>query len=255
LDSFNQNKQEILKDTSIRALIQDSIQREKLINEIFAGYAYPINNPLGTIYQEENKDTSALEEKIEKAGWQKNDQGIYTKGSGDTVKILSLDLSTPNTEDLIELAQKIKTGLREKGIQINIRIFDEADLHQKVIRPRDYEILLFGYMLEKDTDLYAFWHSSQKNDPGLNIGLYSNSIVDKELEKLRKDKSTANLTIIENEINKDIPAVFIYSPAFTYLLPEKIKGEHISIIEKQDRYSDIENWYIYTRTVWNIFLK
>ena len=252
---FNQNKQELLKDGDLRELIKNSIQREDIINQIFAGYAYPINNPLGNIYQEQKQDTLLLEEKIEDDGWKKNEQGIYSKSSGDTEKILSLDLSTPNTEELIELAQQIKTTLKEKGIHINIRIFDEADLHQKVIRPRDYEILLFGYMLEKETDLYAFWHSSQKNDPGLNISLYSNSVVDKELEKLRKDKSTANLTIIENEIDKDTPAVFIYSPAFTYLLPEKIKGEYISIIEKQDRYADIENWYIYTRSIWNIFLK
>ena len=58
-----------------------------------------------------------------------------------------------------------------------------------------------------------------------------------------------------SQINKDIPAVFIYSPAYTYLLPKKIKGENISITEKQDRFLDIRNWYIQTRSIWNIFLK
>ncbi len=255
---FNQNKQDLLKDKDIRKLISLSINKQDLINSVFSGYAYPIDSPIGKLSTENYSNIEKIktvEDRLEKEGWKKDIDGIYKRKVKDNIYILSIDMSVPNVPDLIETANFIKKSLRKNGIKINIRIFDEANLHQKVIRPRDYEILLFGYMIEKKTDLYAFWHSSQKNDPGLNISLYSNSKVDKELEKLRKDKSSVDINIIEKEIKKDIPAVFLYSPAYTYMLPKKIKGEKLSIIEKQDRFSNLEDWYIKTRHIWNIFIK
>ncbi len=254
---FNQNKQTLLKDKNIRSLINSAIQRQSLIDKVFAGYAYPINNPFGNKIQEKQdyqKEINTSIQALENEHWLKNESGIYTKKNDDAEVKLSFDLSVPNTSDLITLADEIKKNLQKYGVLVNIRVFDEGNLHQKVIRPRDYEILLFGYMIEKETDLYAFWHSSQKNDPGLNISLYSNSKVDKELEKLRKDKNTADLTLVRDEIAKDVPAVFIYSPAYTYLLPKKIKGENISITERQNRFSQINKWYIYTRSIWNVFI-
>ncbi|MCD5390071.1 MAG: ABC transporter substrate-binding protein [Candidatus Pacebacteria bacterium] len=251
---LNQNKQSILKDKNVRGLINTAINRDALIDTLFQDYAYPITTATGE-NKEFTQEIDTYIKNIEKSGWKKNKKGFYTKSNGDDEKILSIDISTVNIQELTDVAHYIKDELSKHGIQINVRTFDEGNLHQKVIRTRDYEMLLFGYMIEKETDLYAFWHSSQKNDPGLNISLYNNSKVDKELEKLRKDKETADLSIIEDEINKDIPAIFLYSPAYTYLLPEKIKGEeNMLIINRQDRFSDIENWYVYTRKVWDIFI-
>ena len=252
---FNQNKQPLLKEKNIRSLIQSSINKQELIDTVFSGYAYPIDGPFGEIEESKPSNLKRDIEVLEKDGWVKNSNGIYEKKINDALTSLTLDLSIPNIDDLISLANIIKVQLFNQGIQVNIRAFDEANLHQKVIRPREYDILLFGYMLEKNTDLYAFWHSSQKNDPGLNISLYGNNTIDNELENLRKDKSLAKFNIIKKEILNDIPAVFLYSPAFTYILPEKIHGDHFAIIEKQDRFANIENWYIRTRKVWNFFVK
>ena len=254
---FNQQKQKILKNKNIRLLINEAINRKQIIENVFHGYAYPIDNPLGNIAIEKQKEK---EEKIkqyiqsiEKDGWKKDESGIYVNEK--TKERLKLEIATPNIEELTHIANLIKEELLPYGINITVRVYEESDLHNKIIRPRNYEILLFGYMIEKNTDLYAFWHSSQENDPGLNISLYTNSTVDRELEQLRKEDNAETLEKISNEINKDVPAAFIYSPAYTYLLPKKIKGEKIHIIEKQDRFSQIKDWYIFTRHVWNSFIK
>lgn len=251
---LNQNKQKLLADKNIRSLINAAIDRQSIIDEIFAGYAYPITGPLGG-FVPSKKELSYYQQKLENEGWLKNERGILTKKINDVETPLSINLSTPNTDELISLSQVLKKDLYQYGIELNIKIFDEGSLHQKVIRPRDYEILLFGYMIEKDTDLYAFWHSSQKSDPGLNISLYSNKSIDKQLESLRKTKNSIDLESFEKEIMNDVPAIFIYSPAYTYLLPKKIKGEQIFITEKNDRFAHIEDWYINTRKVWNFFIK
>jgi peptide/nickel transport system substrate-binding protein len=252
---FNQERQKILKDKNIRKLINITIPRKKIIKDVFLQQAYEINSPLGNKVKEDETTREELHKKIQKNGWKKNDKGIYQKKENGKVKIMSLEIATQNEKELIEIANIIKESLKKEGIQIKIRTFDKGSLHQKIIRPRNYEILLFGYAIERNTDLYSFWHSSQKNDPGINISMYENSIVDKNLELLRKEQKPELLEKIESEIIKDVPAVFIYSPAFTYILPKKIKGEKISIIEKQDRFNNIKDWYIYTRKIWNIFIK
>ena len=60
-----------------------------------------------------------------------------------------------------------------------------GDLKQNVIRPRKYGSLLFGEVIGRDLDLFAFWHSSQRNDPGLNIAMYANPKADSLLETAR----------------------------------------------------------------------
>lgn len=251
---FNQNKQTLLKDKNIRSIINQSIDRKNLVKKIFAGYAYPINSPLGNNIAHKNtleKDIIALEKK----GWKKNEHNFFTKTIHDKEQTLEFDISVVNDEKLIQTAKFIQAEIQKQGIKINLRFFDLNDFHQKVIRPRDYDILLFGYMLEKQTNLFAFWHSDQKEDPGLNISLYSNTKVNNELKKLRNNRNKADISKIESEIMNDIPAVFLYRPAFTYLLPKKIKGENIHIQEKHDRFNDIEDWYIRTRKVLDFFVK
>ncbi len=256
---YNQEKEGLLKDKNIRKLINTALDKEQLINEVFAGYAYPIDSPFGKIsYTKEDSIAKEIITKLEKDGWKKNEEGIFEKEFPKTKKkvVLNFEISLPNTKDLLDLGHAIKKQLSPYGIGITLKPFEKSILEQKIIRLRDYEILLFGYMIERESDLYAFWHSSQLSDPGLNISLYKNKKVDRELEKLRIEKEKVNISLIESEIRNDIPATFIYSPAFTYILPNKIKGEHIEKLRnRSDRFTDINNWYIKTRHVWKIFTK
>ncbi|MGB0925282.1 MAG: ABC transporter substrate-binding protein [Minisyncoccia bacterium] len=253
---FNQNKQTLLKNKYIRNIFNKAINREDLIDEVFAGHAYPINSPLGR-YNADIKLSDIEKDiaEIEKAGWKKNEFGIYSKEIKEVVQELAFDMSVVNNPEQIQVAEYIQSDLQEYGIKINLRFFDITDFHQKVIRPRDYDILFFGYMLEKETNLYSFWHSTQTEDPGLNISLYSNTKANVELKKLRNEKTSANMNALEKEITDDVPAVFVYSPAFTYLLPKKIKGERIDIGEKHDRFIYINDWYIRTRNILHWFIE
>ena len=39
--------------------------------------------------------------------------------------------------------------------------------------------------MEKDTDLFAYWHSSQRSYPGINITNYASTDLDKNLDILK----------------------------------------------------------------------
>jgi peptide/nickel transport system substrate-binding protein len=146
------------------------------------------------------------------------------------------------------------------GANVDVRVFEPADLNQGVIRPRKYDALLFGLVTGRNGDLYPFWHSSQRNDPGLNIALYTNTKADKALEKMRTATSTTafdiQYNIFKKELDTDTPALFLWSPDFIYTIPEKLHGVKLGeITTPSDRFSGIEQWYVETDTVWKIFVK
>ncbi|OHA93661.1 MAG: hypothetical protein A2W58_02350 [Candidatus Zambryskibacteria bacterium RIFCSPHIGHO2_02_38_10.5] len=146
------------------------------------------------------------------------------------------------------------------GADVEVKIFEIGDLNQNIIRPRKYDALLFGEIVGRDLDLYPFWHSSQRVDPGLNIALYTNIKANKLLENIRKETDETlqkkYFDAFKKEIKNDVPAVFTYSPYFIYLIPKKIHNVTLgTLTTPSERFSNIFEWYIETNHVWKIFIK
>ena len=60
----------------------------------------------------------------------------------------------------------------------------------------------------------------------------------------------------ESEINKDKPAIFIYSPEFVYIVANDLKGLIINkITNPADRFVEIYKWYRDSDKIWKIFAK
>jgi len=179
--------------------------------------------------------------------------------SSEETLSLEFSLVTVNQPQLIEVANSLKKQWKEIGVKLEVKTASISDLEREFIKPREYESLLFGEVLGSIPDPFPFWHSSQKNDPGLNLAMYENKKADYFLEKIREsyDQETRkeNYESFQNVLIKDAPAVFLYSPDYLYLVKPKIKGIKTTIIiDPSKRFSDIENWYIKTKRVWN-FLK
>ena len=137
---------------------------------------------------------------------------------------------------------------------------EPGDLNQDIIRPRKYDALLFGEIIGRDLDFFPFWHSSQRNDPGLNIALYTNITVDKLLETARTTLDVGErikkYEEFEKTINNDAPAIFIYAPEFIYVASPKIHNLSLgNVTIPSERFLDIHHWYIETERVWKIFAK
>ena len=152
------------------------------------------------------------------------------------------------------MAEKIKEMLGAVGIEISIEVKSFAELETSVIRPRNFDMLLFGEVYGYEPDPFAFWHSSQIKDPGLNIALYANKKADALLEEARRtsDKELRSKKFEEFSkiLSADIPAVFLYTQNFLYVLPPNIQGAEIERIGlPADRFNEINKWYIKTRRV------
>jgi len=168
---------------------------------------------------------------------------------------LSFSLITVEQETLVDVANSLKEQWKEIGVELNIETYEISSLERDVIKPRNYEMLLFGEVLGSIPDPFPFWHSSQVNDPGLNLARYKNNKSDKLLEENRQSMDEAErkekLESFQKIIISDAPAIFLYSPQYLYLVSKDIKGLTDKIItDSSKRFSRIETWYIKTKRTW-----
>lgn len=178
----------------------------------------------------------------------------FEQTDGETIP-LKITLTTVDQPEMIKVAEILKEQWKQVGIDIEIQSFSSFQLEQDIIKPREYEALLFGEVLGAIPDPFPFWHSSQKNDPGLNLALYENDKADKLLEENRQspdfETRAEKLASFQEILISDIPCIFLYSPDYIYLASEDIKGIEINkITEPSKRFSGIENWYIKTKRTW-----
>jgi len=256
---LNTEKNELFKDTVLRDIINDTINVDEIIKSVFQGYATPISHPLSEVSEHSAKNSINLAESVKRldtAGWKLNPEtGIRSKSG----KVLSFNISTADTAELKYTAQIIQKQLREVGIETELQVFQLNDLENSVIKKRSFDALLFGQFIRNDADLYAFWHSSQKDSGGLNITGYSNKNLDSMIEKLfgTTDETTRiqTLTTIKNELS-GAPVIWLYRPDFIYALRRPVYGIHLAnLISKHDRFATIHQWYLQTDTVWKLFNK
>lgn len=170
---------------------------------------------------------------------------------------LTIELTTIDIPEYRQLVEAIAKYWQAINIKVSLNFAPAGKIQSDIIRQRNFAALLYSEIVGADPDLYAFWHSSQIGEAGLNIADYSNKEVDKLLEdarltndiNLRKEKYKKFLQILAEEV----PAIFLYSPNYTYVQAKKIKGFAVkNILIPRDRFANIEDWYIKTgkKLVW-----
>lgn len=268
---WNQNQKSLFASLSVRRALNAAVPKERIVNEVLHGYGTAIDSPIppgGAFdgdgaeedYRTGEERLSEAMQILEKDGWKRNEAGLLEKKTRSGAEIMDFSISTSNAPELKRTAEILKEEWEKLGIIVTVKIYEAGDLNQSIIRPRKYDALLFGEIVGRDLDLFAFWHSSQRNDPGLNIALYVNSAADKLLSEARTISDPAERAVryekFESIIKADAPAAFTYSPDFIYVLPRKIKGWSVgTITTPADRFMAASRWYINTDKVWRVFIR
>ncbi len=262
---FNSNQTQILTRIEVRKALSLAVHRTAIVEESLGGYAAPIMGPvppgsgiIDTPVPGSENPTADAAAVLTRAGWEYDSEARAWKNGKLTIEPLTI--KTSNVPELKAIAAAVKGDWERLGIPTDIELYEPGDLSQNVIRPRKYSALLFGMVIDGDQDLYAFWHSQERNDPGLNIALYVNKTVDDLLEEARKEsdpeKRLAILQKINDTIAGEYPAVFIESPDFVYTVPETLSGVALpQIATPRDRFAGVESWYRKTEKVWPIFTR
>ncbi len=259
---FNPNRNEYLRNSTIVTAIDLAIDKENIVNTVLYGFGTIIDGPVPASLMKSDEEIAVPESAseslnqanvlLDSAGFRMNERtGIREKDG----KQLRFSISTADVAELRQASDLIKSDLAKIGIEVSVKVFDVGALNQNIIRPREYEALFFGQVIRNDTDLFAFWHSSQRNDPGLNVAVYTNNRVDKLLEEIisTPDPETRDEKVGEfNDIVRaDSPAIFIYSPDLIYMESGKVKNIALDqITNSSERFLGISEWYVRTDAVW-----
>ncbi len=269
---FNQNRASVFAHIEVRRALDVALDKERIVREVLGGFGTAIDSPIppGILPERElsaeELELEALSQKkraidiLERNQWTVNEEsGVWEKEENDGVDRLEFSIATANIPELKAVANIVKEEWEAIGALVDVNVFETGDLNQNVIRPRKYDALLFGEIVGRELDLFAFWHSSQRNDPGLNIALYANITVDAALEEARtisnKEERLEKFEIFQSEIENDIPAIFIYTPDFIYVVPQHIENIRLgSVTTPSERFLNVHEWYIHTDHVWNFFV-
>jgi len=266
---FNQNRNPALRDLSAREALTEIINRDVLIENTLFGHGVPIYGPTESLSSELESENSTstvgTSTPVERAinilkagGWLKNDQDLWEKKINNELATLSITIKTSNAPFFDSLVNQIAKQWGEIGIEVSTEQFDQTGLVQSVIRPREFEALLFGLDMSRSYDMYPFWHSSQQDDPGLNIAQYTNVNVDNLLESARVEQSEPErlqaLAEASAVINKEKPAIFLFQPTLTYLVSKKVSLPEINHIGRpSDRFSNVAEWHTESDFLWPFF--
>lgn len=254
---------------NLQTILYDPAQAEKILDDEGWERVYESDNPenepvldasarlpspgaggQASVVDGEDQEQTTRTSGSSSLGLKKNADELYTREKNDGQ--LEVTLTTIQKDDMIRAAETIRELWQNIGVKVNLQIVEIGKIQKEAIKPRAYEVLLFGQILGQDPDPYPFWHSSQANDPGINLALYANKEVDRLLEDARQTSNIedrqAKYEKFQQIIIQDVPAIFLYSLQYTYLVPNNIKGiETERINHTSDRFSNIENWFIKTK--------
>ncbi len=262
---FNQNKSAVVRDRGVREALSIAIDRNELTKTVLGGYGIPLQGPLPTGFgismdagTEVTGDRTELARGILKnSGWKFNTEtNIWEKSIDGSLTPLEIGIATVNNPLFEATAESLRASWERVGVQVSIKQFEQTDLTQGIIRPRDYEALLFGTQVGRSLDYYSFWHSSQRNDPGLNVALYTNITTDALLTEARTttDITKRNDALIRfrDEIQTETPALFLYQPELLYVFPTGVIGAtFVGVGEAHERFASVHDWYVDTESIWS----
>jgi len=261
---LNQNRSVSLRDQAARQALAESVNRTELVSTVLNGYGVPTIYPIPPHHPALQSDSSVATTTNDAAailtagGWRQNSDGQWEKRIGGDMQTLTVTLRTTNNPTFNQTAESLRRTWESLGVNVFVEQYEQSDLLQSVIRPRDFEALLFGIDMNRAVDLYPFWHSSQREDPGLNIAQYANIAVDSQLEKARATRDETErqeaLATSLSEINDDSPAVFLFVPSLTYLVRSDIETANITGLSRpHERFMNINEWHMANEERWSLF--
>ena len=189
---------------------------------------------------------------LEQAGWK-----VDPKTNVRTKKNVALELTIATNDSGVnsKAAEILAAAWRGLNIKVNLSVLPTKQLTDTIIRPRNFDVLVFPQKFAADPDPFVFWHSSQVKDPGLNLTGFSSPDADKLITGARSTTNPGQRAQKYAELDKLIsgttPVIFLDQMVYLYAQDTQVKNVGLKqLFETSQRFFDINNWYINTTRVW-----
>ncbi len=247
--AFLNNSSGALSDPKVRQALQAATDYDALLKP-FGLRAHALNGPLlpGQLgFRAETRqpalDLAKAQSLLDAAGWKVGVDGVRER---DGRKLL-LRLVTTSSGDFPSVAEELMNQWQKVGVTFDSQLVKAEDIQQNVILPRGYDVLIYEIALGRDPDVYAYWHSSQATERGLNLSDYKSAKVDEALETARNrldpGQRGAKYQIFAQQWISDAPAIALYRTTLTYIQNKNVVSfKPHPLVSQSDRYFDVRYW-------------
>ncbi len=136
-----------------------------------------------------------------------------------------LSLYYLNTPILKKISEQMVTYFLTQNVPANAIPVDESTYADLIVKQKSFDIFLGGQEFLYDSDLYAYWHSTEREFPGLNISGFGKKDSDLLLEQIKKEPSiTKKLDLFaryDTILGEDAVALPLFSPIALYIIDKK----------------------------------
>lgn len=255
---FFANDDARLSDKPLRQILSRSLDRTAIAEAATGGQGTALTQPIlpgqtgyTTKYALTALAPDAAAQALDEAGWKATGAGgLRVKDS----RKLEFTLTTLAGGELEAAAKTVAAQYAKLGIHVTVNAVAKDQLQQTYMRPRNFQMLLYGVNLGADPDVYPYWHSSQAKDPGVNLAQYNSADADRALEAGRI-KSDALVRQGKYEAflkawNTDAPAAVLYQQGYVYGTRDTVTGVKAKrLVLPSDRFYDVQYWTVRQRLV------
>jgi len=234
-------KNEALKDRTFRQYLTSLIRKQDLVNRVLRKEAVVSNSPLEYTFVLPSATFSAVKQ-----------YDVKFKREWNTPLTLVIpetlnEGGTNKSDSYLNIGEFVKKSWEGGGIKVNLLRVPINKILTNVIAKKDFDVLLFGQEVGRDPDIYALWHSTQKDLPGLNFVSYASALSDRSLEEARKEFNKEDrIKYYQNFLkifNEDLPASMLYHPLYNYYFKSYLLGPNLtSFFYISDRFAGFDQW-------------
>ena len=250
--AFLNNSDSVLKDLKVRKAIQTGVDIPKVRKEMefVDKLDFPtLNQFLNTKDLSIPKyDFDQAQKILDEAGWKKNSNGILEKDG----KTAILNIATTSVYNYKKAAEEIESQLKKLGFDAKLTVIDKDDktgaFVQSILQPRNYSILVYEIDLGADSDIYAFWHSSQSGQKGLNFSNYNDAVADDLLLNSRTAPSSnekkLQITKFTQRWLANSVAIGLGQTKTSYVFRKSVQPYSVNntFVTELNRYADVIYW-------------
>ena len=254
--AFLNNETEHLKNVKVRQAIQMGVDMSVVRDGIDESLAldYPIleDQEPDLAYPElPEYNLEEAKKLLEEAKYTyEGDDLMY--GEGEEKERAQLTIAVAKRDVITGVAERFAGEVKKLGFEVVVSIFDESlvseDFFVTVVRPRDFDILIYEIDLGISADPFVYYSSTQASESGWNYSNYKNSLADDALlsahrtvdKKQRKTKYELFLKYWKN----DVPTIGIYRSTLNYYFMQnrRIYAEDTRLTDKLDRFTEVRYW-------------
>ncbi|HYI10428.1 MAG TPA: ABC transporter substrate-binding protein [Thermoanaerobaculia bacterium] len=226
----------LLDDVRVRRALAMLFDRQTVIDRLYAGQARPVSGPFTPDQWAHNAEIQpiafnppAASALLSSAGWTDSDgDGVLDReGKKFTLALLIIAGSKVSRD----LGQVYQESLRQAGVQLELRVIDEAAFYESVLQ-RNFQAAFLSWVNEPDPDPYGLFHSSQFAPTGMNVVGYRSEEADQLMTEARSEVDRARRADLYHQLHdvlsRDQPYLWTVQVAEKWAVNRRVENVQVA---------------------------